>query len=115
MTKGKHTRGYTAAELRAGKAGKDETDMARLRAMTDEEIERAGAEDEDSAAVLTGDWLARTVALRVVRKKPVTMRLDEDVLAFYRDFGRLYQRRMNAVLRAGMNAMRRVRKTHAGK
>jgi uncharacterized protein (DUF4415 family) len=41
------------------------------------------------------------------RKQQVTLRLDPDVLAFFREQGPGYQRRINAVLRRYMNAVRR--------
>jgi len=37
-------------------------------------------------------------------KQVVTLRLDADVLAFFRKHGRRYQTQMNAVLRAYMEA-----------
>lgn len=41
------------------------------------------------------------------RKQQVTLRLDLNVLAFFREQGPGYQRRINAVLRQYMNAVRR--------
>lgn len=43
------------------------------------------------------DWM--DAADEVPRKIPVSIRLDEDVLAFFRASGRGYQTRINAVLR----------------
>ncbi|MCL6561503.1 MAG: BrnA antitoxin family protein [Firmicutes bacterium] len=40
------------------------------------------------------------------RKRQVTLRLDPDVLEFFRAQGPGYQRRINAVLRQYMNAVR---------
>lgn len=39
------------------------------------------------------------------RKQKVTIRLDADLLAWFRGLGRGHQRRMNAVLRAYMHAV----------
>ena len=62
--------------------------------MTDEEIERAVADDPD-AAPLDIDWSKATLA-RVVPKTPVSIRIDPDILAFFKSKGRGYQTRINA-------------------
>ena len=78
------------------------TDWRRLRSMTDEEIHAAIIEDPDAKATDEGFWKkARVVMPR--RKETVTMRLDADLLEWFRR-ERGYQTRINAVLRAHMNA-----------
>ena len=47
--------------------------------------------------------LVRVAASPVIGKKSVTLRLDEDLLAFFRQGGPGYQTRINAVLRAYMS------------
>lgn len=42
-------------------------------------------------------------------KKPVTLRLDADVLAWFKKAGRGYQTRINRVLRSMMMEHRRIR------
>ncbi len=76
------------------------TDWARVLAMTEEEIERNAAEDPDNPP-LTAEELA---GLQLVRpedriKVPVYIRLDPDVLEFFRSGGPGYQTRINAALR----------------
>jgi uncharacterized protein (DUF4415 family) len=44
-----------------------------------------------------------------VRKQAVSLRIDEDVLDWFRQSGPRYQSRMNAVLRSYMNARSRGR------
>ena len=79
-----------------------ETDCRRLRSMTDEEIHAAIIEDPDARATDEGFWKkARVVMPR--RKETVTMRLDADLLEWFRR-ERGYQTRINAILRAYMNA-----------
>ena len=65
---------------------KGKTDFARLDAMTDAEIEKAVAADPD-AVPLDIDW---TKAQLVVPpgKEIVTLRLDRDVLDWFREQGR---------------------------
>jgi uncharacterized protein (DUF4415 family) len=74
------------------------TDFARLDAMTDEDIAKAVAEDPD-AAPLDIDWTKARLVLPS-GKESVTLRVDKDVLDWFRDQGRGYQTRINAVLRA---------------
>ena len=84
----------------------DETDWARVAAMTEAEIERAAAEDPDASLTTAGDWKdARVVWPQTM--EPVTLRLDRDVLAWFRRQGRGYQARINAVLRAFVKAQER--------
>lgn len=82
----------------------DDTDYARLDAMTDEDIARAVAADPD-AAPPDSDWSRARVVLPP-GKDNVTLRIDRDVLAWYRGTGKGFHTRMNAVLRAYMEAHR---------
>jgi uncharacterized protein (DUF4415 family) len=85
---------------------KDETDWERVRALTDKDIERAVAEDPDAPPFWTAeDWKnARVVWPQ--GKEPVTLRLDRDILAWFKQRGRGYQTRINAVLRAFVEAQK---------
>ena len=88
---------YTTDELLAME---DKTDWARLRRETAAGIEPKLDEEEIG---IEWDWdNARLVRAPV--KKAVSMRLDEDVLAFFKAAGPRYQTRMNAVLRSYMKA-----------
>jgi len=82
----------------------DRTDYARLDAMTDEDIARAVAEDPDACPVDL-DWTQATLVLPP-GKDNVTLRVDRDVLAWFRGTGKGFHTRMNAVLRAYMEAHR---------
>jgi uncharacterized protein (DUF4415 family) len=80
----------------------DRTDYAALDAMTDEDIAKAVAEDPD-AAPLDIDWTKARLVLPP-GKESVTLRIDKDVIDWFRKQGRGYQTRMNAVLRAYKDA-----------
>jgi len=82
----------------------DRTDCARLDAMTDEDIARAVADDPD-AAPLDLDWTKVRLVLPP-GKENVTLRVDRDVLAWFRGTGKGFHTRMNAVLRVYMEAHR---------
>jgi uncharacterized protein (DUF4415 family) len=79
---------------------KGKTDWARLDALTDEDIANAVANDPD-AAPIDIDW-SDAVLVIPTRKKAISIRVDEDVLDFFKKQGDGYQRRINAVLRSYM-------------
>jgi uncharacterized protein (DUF4415 family) len=91
--------GDTSGKLSKADAG---TDWRRLRELTDEEVHEAVLADPGIEPTDEAFWkTARIVLPR--SKKSVTMRLDADVLAWFRQ-ERGYQTRINAILRAYMNA-----------
>ena len=79
---------------------KGKTDWAAVDALTDEDIARAVANDPD-AVPIDVDW-SDAVLVIPAKKKAISIRLDEDVLAYFKSEGDGYQRRMNAVLRSYM-------------
>jgi len=76
------------------------TDWKRLEALPDADIRKAAKSDPDAAPVASPEWLRRAKLLEPQPKMPVSMRLDEDVVKWFRARGRGYQTRINAVLRA---------------
>jgi uncharacterized protein (DUF4415 family) len=94
---------YTAAELdRMARAGASRSDWARADAKSDAEIE-ANAAGDDAEDGMTVDWTAAQIDLPAP-KAVLHMRIDRDVLEFFRRGGRGYQTRINAVLRAYKDA-----------
>jgi uncharacterized protein (DUF4415 family) len=87
-----------------GKTAKPEpgTDWQRLRGMTDEEVHAAVIADPEIKPTDDAFWRAARVVMPQ-SKKTVTMRLDADLLAWFRR-QRGYQTRINAILRAYMKA-----------
>ncbi|MGH9472042.1 MAG: BrnA antitoxin family protein [Terriglobales bacterium] len=81
---------------------KGNTDWPRVRALHDDDIERAVAADPDSS-VSNPDWAHARLVLPQ-RKESVHLRLDPDVLAWFRGQGRGHLTRINAVLRTYMEA-----------
>ena len=73
------------------------TDWKRLEAMTDDEI------DTSDIPELDDDFFARA-EVKVPAKKSVTMRLDADVLDWFKSQGQGYQTRINQLLRKYMDA-----------
>jgi uncharacterized protein (DUF4415 family) len=83
-----------------GDRRKGKTDWARVDKLTDEDIAKAVANDPD-AAPIDIDW-SDAVLIIPTRKKAISIRVDEDLLDFFKKEGDGYQRRINAVLRSYM-------------
>ncbi|MCC6946478.1 MAG: BrnA antitoxin family protein [Bradyrhizobiaceae bacterium] len=83
-----------------------ETDWKRVDATTDEEIERSIAGDSDWAEFKDIDW-SKAELVMPAKKQAISIRIDEDVLDFFRKQGAGYQRRINAVLRSYMREKRK--------
>ena len=88
---------------------KNETDWARLRAMTEEEIEAGARADPEWEDLLDIDW-SDAVVVMPRRKEAISIRLDDDVLSYFKSLGAGYQTRINAVLRHFMEQARAKRK-----
>lgn len=98
---------YSIDEIRKRIArGKSKTDWARVDAMSDEEIEAAMRDDPDWAYLVDVDWSRATIIVPVP-KNAVSIRLDRDVLEFFKASGKGYQTRINAVLRHYMEETRK--------
>ena len=101
MTNGNRIVRISAEELTAKrKRDGNLTDWARVRALTDVDVEAAIAADPHEAGMVV-DWNSASVSMPE-RKQTMTIRLDSDVLEFYRRMGRGYQTKINAVLRSYM-------------
>jgi uncharacterized protein (DUF4415 family) len=110
MRKKEHIARYSAEEIAAKiGAGEDQTDWNRVRAMSQGDVERL-ADEEDG--LLAEDWEASIAPGLPARKHPifrrdVRLRLDADVLDWFRAQGRDYQLQINEVLRAFVEAQKR--------
>jgi uncharacterized protein (DUF4415 family) len=98
---------YSADEIRhMVDSGRTKSDWARVDAMTDEEIEAQMRDDPDWADFMDIDWSEATIVYPVP-KNPVSIRLDKDVIDFFKAQGKGYQTRINAVLRHYMQEVRK--------
>jgi uncharacterized protein (DUF4415 family) len=82
---------------------KSKTNWERLRTMKDSEI------DYSDIPPITPDVFAKGVVRRGFKpvkltKVPLTVRVDREVLKWYQALGRGYQTKINALLRAFMEA-----------
>lgn len=79
-------------------------DLARLRQMPEGEIE---ATSPPELADLPASFWSGAELVMPVAKEAISLRVDEDVLAWFRAQGPRYQSRMNAVLRSYVSHKRR--------
>ncbi len=78
------------------------TDWDRIEALTDEEI------DFSDSPEITPEMFAKAVVRRGLKSKSkkvqLTLRVDSDVVSWFKEQGQGYQSRINALLRAYMEA-----------
>jgi len=74
------------------------SDLKRLRRMKDEEIDTSDIPELDAS------FFEKAVIAMPKPKAPVSIRLDQDVLEWFKSQGKGYQTRINALLRAYMEA-----------
>lgn len=86
---------------RARKPSRGRADFERMARMTEEEIERTSPPE---LANLPDDFWDSAVWMPPINKQPISLRVDDDVLEWFRHVGPRYQSRMNAVLRSYMEA-----------
>jgi uncharacterized protein (DUF4415 family) len=96
---------YTAEELaEMRKRGETRSNWEKAAALTNEEIEAQIAADPDEAGMVI-DWDSATIEMPQP-KAALNMRIDRDVLDYFRKTGKGYQTRINAVLRSYVERMR---------
>ena len=76
--------------------------LAALRKADERAIARTSPHE---LAELPADFFAQASIVHSSRKQPISLRVDEDVLLWFKKQGPRYQSRMNAVLRAYMAAI----------
>ena len=80
---------------------KGKTDWKRVRALTDAEIVSVVRSDPDTE-LLTKDFWKKAKLETPETKVAISLRLDREVLDFFKAEGGKYQTRMNAILRSYM-------------
>jgi uncharacterized protein (DUF4415 family) len=97
---------YTAEEIdEMIQRGEDRTDWARVDATTEAELEASIAADPDDTHE-EPDWSKGFAGLPPM-KRHINIRVDSDVLDWFKGTGRGYQTRMNNVLRAYVESRKR--------
>ena len=103
MKKDKNIKSYKTAELEARRA-ESRTDLSKVDAMTDDRLERLIAEDEDERR-LRPDW-TRAKLIFPQAKQSVHLRLEQGIIEYFRSQGKGHISRMQAVLKAYVDAHR---------
>ncbi len=97
---------YTDSELKSmQRRGLSRTDWKKVDAMTEAELEASIAADPDDIHEEL-DWTKAFKGLPP-RKKDIHIRIDSDVLYWFKQTGEGYQTRMNNVLRAFFESRQR--------
>jgi uncharacterized protein (DUF4415 family) len=78
--------------------------LARLRKATERTIQRTSP---PALADLPADFFESASIVHPAPKQPISLRVDEDVLKWFKAQGPRYQSRINAVLRAYMAAIQK--------
>jgi len=76
-------------------------DLDRVRRMSEAHLRDTSPAE---LANLPDDFWDAAVLVEPARKQAISLRVDEDVLMWFKKAGPRYQSRMNAVLRSYMNA-----------
>jgi uncharacterized protein (DUF4415 family) len=79
-----------------------EEQMQALRDLRDEDIDYS-----DIPPLPTTGWRRVSELIPEGNKQQITLRLDADVIQFFRGTGRRYQSRINAALREYVNAQKK--------
>jgi len=81
---------------------KSQTDWDRVDKLQDKDIDFS--ENPEVTAEMFAKAILRKGLKPVVRKRQITLRIDEDVLSWFRKQGRGYQTRINTLLKAYKDA-----------
>lgn len=101
-----NVRRYNIEEIRALRGrGEDRSDWNRLDSMTEAEQESSISSDPDWKGI-PEDWYKNAVPV-TPPPQLLSLRLDANIIAWFRAQGPGYQTRMNAVLRTYMTAITR--------
>jgi uncharacterized protein (DUF4415 family) len=93
---------YTSEELaEKRRRGEGKTDWERIRKLKDREIDYTDSPELDDA------FFKRAVVPMPVLKKSITIRVEPEVLEWFRSKGPRYQTRINAVLKAYVQARKK--------
>lgn len=99
----KHSTGRSSPKDRL-KTDCKATDWKAVDALSDAAIRKAIRSDPDAAPELDASWFLRAKVVLPEPKQAVSIRLDNDVMTWFRKQGKGYQTRINAVLRAYVQA-----------
>ena len=97
--------------VRLSRPAKGRADLARLRRVTEREVRESSPPE---LANLPEDFWTQASVVEPGAKHPISLRVDADVLRWFRAQGPRYQSRINAVLRSYVDHRRQAEKRRAG-
>lgn len=89
------------SKQRTSTISRNQTDWDQFDALKDSDISKGIEQDPDARATDNEFWKTADLILPQP-KETITIRLDGDVLQWFREKGKGYQTRINAILRAYM-------------
>ena len=95
----KHSIKHSKKKGKAARPSRGRANLRLLARVTDAEIRRSAPEELPE---LPSDFWDSAVPIVPAGKVPISLRVDSDVLEWFREKGPKYQSRMNAVLRSYM-------------
>ncbi|MGD0075923.1 MAG: BrnA antitoxin family protein [Candidatus Binataceae bacterium] len=111
MRKNENIARFSADKVRRKIArGESKTDWKRVDAMSQAEVERLADKDE---GLLPAGWESTVMVGLPPAKQDIHIRLDGDILDWFKARGKGYQTRINAVLRAFVQTRQRVERKPA--
>ena len=100
MRKDENITSYSAKELiNMRKKGKSKSDWKAVENIKDKDLEKAVKSDSDSNTQIPKEWEGLTVGFPEP-KEQISLRVDKDVLRWFRSKGKGYQTYMNNILRS---------------
>lgn len=100
---------YSIEELRGrAERGGSKTDDAYIRNLSEDDLERSIGDDPDWKDI-PPDWHEGAEIVTPGPKKLLSLRLDQDVVDWFKATGPGYQTRMNAALRAYVRARQKAK------
>lgn len=91
-----------------GSRRKGKTDWERVKRMSEEDIERGAALDEENLPWTDAELHAAGLVLPSTGAKvPLSIRLDSEIVEYFKEQGSGYQSRINAVLLAYVRTRKR--------
>ncbi len=99
--------------IEEAKSNTTQTDWEKIDQLDDAQIEQAIADDSEAAPILDEEWFQKALWVNFNRpasnteKERISIRLDKDVLLYFRKQGKGYQSRINDILRAFIHAQQK--------
>jgi uncharacterized protein (DUF4415 family) len=112
MKKENNIMSYTAKELKSmHDKGQSKTNWKKVNNITDSELEAAIKSDPDSDTNILHKLEGLVVGMPEI-KEQISIRIDQDVLQWFRKRGKGYQTYINNILRSYVSVQKQAKKVH---